>query len=328
MYAWDKLKLADTFASPENFFNQCLAKEAGLKRMGINAIRSNPNIVGYGMTGCNDPLGYGEGFITAFREFKPGTADALFDGFYPVRWCTFAEPVNVYRGAKVHLEAVLANEDAAPPGRVSRSRRSLRARQPNGFSQVDHGDDSRREKRPRTRVCHSGVLRRSADRRPLGQVSAPGHFRAGRCGVRRRIGVLRDRSGRHAARRSRRGDLGQRPGTSSNGLRSMASRFIRTSRVGETPTLQAKGLPNFVRKRDVPGREAYGGSDSCLLCARRQRRRRGLARSRHANCRRIDGRIPHAWTSSRRATIRWAGCRLRERERWGWSASIPSPKSI
>ncbi len=24
--------------------------------MGINAIRSNPNIVGYGMTGCNDPL--------------------------------------------------------------------------------------------------------------------------------------------------------------------------------------------------------------------------------------------------------------------------------
>ncbi len=30
MYAWDRLKLADTFATPENFFNQCLAKEAGL----------------------------------------------------------------------------------------------------------------------------------------------------------------------------------------------------------------------------------------------------------------------------------------------------------
>ena len=117
MYAWNKLKLADTFATPENFFNQCVAKEAAMKRMGINAVRSNPNIIGYGMTGCNDPLGYGEGFITAFREFKPGTADALFDGFYPVRWCTFAEPVSVYRGAKVHLEAVLANEDAAPPGR-------------------------------------------------------------------------------------------------------------------------------------------------------------------------------------------------------------------
>jgi len=116
MYAWDRLKLADTFGRPEDFFNQCVAKEAGLKRMGINAIRSNPSIVAYGMTGCNDPLTYGEGFITLFREFKPGTADALFDGFYPVRWCTFAEPVSIYRGSKVHLEAVLANEDAAPPG--------------------------------------------------------------------------------------------------------------------------------------------------------------------------------------------------------------------
>ncbi len=43
-------------------------------------------------------------------------AHALFDAFYPVRWCTFAEPVSVYRGSKVHLEAVLANEDTAPPG--------------------------------------------------------------------------------------------------------------------------------------------------------------------------------------------------------------------
>lgn len=116
MDAWNKLKLADTFASPEDFFRQCVAKEAGLKRMGINAIRANPNIVGYGMTGCNDPLTYGEGFITAFREFKPGVADALFDGFYPLRWSAFVEPVSIYRGANVRLEAVLANEDAAPPG--------------------------------------------------------------------------------------------------------------------------------------------------------------------------------------------------------------------
>ena len=69
------------------------------------------------MTGCNDPFDYGEGFITAFRELKPGTVDAMFEAFYPVRWCTFAEPVSVYRGSKVRLEAVLANEDSAPPGK-------------------------------------------------------------------------------------------------------------------------------------------------------------------------------------------------------------------
>jgi hypothetical protein len=114
--AWERLKLADTFVTPENFFKQCVAKMAGLKRLGINAIRSNPNMVGYGMTGLNDPIAYGEGIITAFRELKPGAVDAAFDGFYPVRWCTFAEPPSIYRGAKVRLEGVLANEDAIKPG--------------------------------------------------------------------------------------------------------------------------------------------------------------------------------------------------------------------
>ena len=113
---WDRLKLADAFAGPEDFFKQCLSRQAGLKTMGINAIRSNPNIVGYGMTGCCDPLEFGEGQFTSFRELKPGTVDAIFDGFYPVRWCTFAEPVSVYSGSKVLLEAVLSNEDAARPG--------------------------------------------------------------------------------------------------------------------------------------------------------------------------------------------------------------------
>jgi len=68
------------------------------------------------MTGCSDPIEFGEGQFTAFREPKPGTWDAIFDGFYPVRWCTFAEPVSVYSGSKVLLEAVLSNEDSARPG--------------------------------------------------------------------------------------------------------------------------------------------------------------------------------------------------------------------
>lgn len=116
MEAWERFKLDDTFANPEDYFKQCVAKMAGLKQMGINALRSNPRIVGYNMTGLADPVAHGEGFISHFRELKPGATDAIFDGFYPVRWCTFVEPVSVYRGAKVHLEAVLANEDAVKPG--------------------------------------------------------------------------------------------------------------------------------------------------------------------------------------------------------------------
>jgi len=47
---------------------------------------------------------------------QAGKADALCDGFAPLRWCLFAEPVHVYRGTPVRLEACLANEDVLPPG--------------------------------------------------------------------------------------------------------------------------------------------------------------------------------------------------------------------
>ena len=113
---WNRWGLADTFASPEDYFRQCLANMAGQRLLGINAIRSNPNIVGYNLTGTQDQGMTAEGLTTTFRELKPGTVDAVFEGFYPLRWCLFAEPVNVYRGAKVHLEAVLANEDVMRAG--------------------------------------------------------------------------------------------------------------------------------------------------------------------------------------------------------------------
>ncbi len=70
------------------------------------------------MTGMYDHGFCGEGATASeFRELKPGAADALFDGFAPLRFCLFVEPVNIYRGAKVRIEAVLANEDAMPPGK-------------------------------------------------------------------------------------------------------------------------------------------------------------------------------------------------------------------
>jgi hypothetical protein len=104
------------YARPEDFFTESLRKMAGQRTLGLNAIRANANIVGYSLTGMNDHVSCGEGLTTTFRELKPGTVDAMFEGFAPLRWCLFVEPVNVYRGARVRLEAVLANEDALPPG--------------------------------------------------------------------------------------------------------------------------------------------------------------------------------------------------------------------
>ena len=114
---WERWQMAEAFDRPEDFFAQSNARMAGQRLLGLNAIRSNPNVIGHSVTGTVDQGMTGEGLWTTFRELKPGTADAVFDGFAPLRWCLFVEPVNVYRKTPVRLEAVLANEDALPPGK-------------------------------------------------------------------------------------------------------------------------------------------------------------------------------------------------------------------
>jgi len=116
---WQRWHMADTFDRPEDYFEACLSKMADQRSIGLNAIRANPNCVGYSLTGTVDQGMTGEGLTTTFRELKPGTFEAMFDGFAPLRWCLFAEPVNVYRNTPVRLEAVLANEDALSPGEYS-----------------------------------------------------------------------------------------------------------------------------------------------------------------------------------------------------------------
>lgn len=113
---WEQWKLDQIYARPEDFFTESLSRMASQRTLGLHAIRSNPKIIGYNLTGMNDHVMTGEGLTTTFRELKPGTVDALFEGLAPLRWCLFAEPKNLYRGKKVKLEVILANEDALPSG--------------------------------------------------------------------------------------------------------------------------------------------------------------------------------------------------------------------
>jgi hypothetical protein len=117
MADWTRWNLGDTFANPDDYFHQCVAWMAGLRKLGTSAIRANPNVIGHSVTGTQDQGLTGEG-LTAniFRELKPGVVDAMFDAFAPLRFCLFVEPVHVYRGRKARLEAVLANEDMLAPG--------------------------------------------------------------------------------------------------------------------------------------------------------------------------------------------------------------------
>jgi hypothetical protein len=113
---YEKWGMDSIFGRPEEFLKQSIAFMARERIRGINALRSNPNMVGISLTGAVDQGDSGEGLFTTFREFKPGTMDAIFDCWARLRWCTFVEPYNIYAGDEVTLEVVLSNEDQLQPG--------------------------------------------------------------------------------------------------------------------------------------------------------------------------------------------------------------------
>ena len=113
---WQQWHMSACFDRPQDFFAASLARMASHRILGLNAIRSNPNLVGHNVTGMIDHVMSGEGLTTAFREMKPGAFDALYECWAPLRLCLFAEPVSLYRGGIIKLEAVLANEDVLRPG--------------------------------------------------------------------------------------------------------------------------------------------------------------------------------------------------------------------
>jgi hypothetical protein len=119
MSDWDKWNMADTFATPAAYFDQCLAKVARLRLIAVNAIRSNPNITGYYLTGNVDEAYTGLGITNEFSEIKPGHEAVMLDLWSPLRFCNFVQPVNVYKDATIHLEAVLVNENTLAAGTYS-----------------------------------------------------------------------------------------------------------------------------------------------------------------------------------------------------------------
>ncbi len=116
MADWERFDMNSVFTSPGDFMLQSQRVQAEQRLVGLNAIRSNPNLCGYSLTGLCDQGMTAEGLWTTFRELKPGMMESIRDGFAPLRWCLFVEPVHGYRGQTFTLEAVLANEDVLLPG--------------------------------------------------------------------------------------------------------------------------------------------------------------------------------------------------------------------
>jgi hypothetical protein len=113
---WENFGMGEIFASPADLMRESQRIQSELRLVGLNAIRANPNLVGYSLTGLVDQGRTAEGLWTTFRELKPGMMEAIREGWEPLRWCVFAEPVHGYRGRPFRVEVVLANEDVLLPG--------------------------------------------------------------------------------------------------------------------------------------------------------------------------------------------------------------------
>ncbi len=113
---WKRFGMEGVYPFPEDMLLESQRLHARQRLLGFDLIRSNPKFCGFSMTSMLDWPGGGEGVWTFWREFKPGIADALSDGWAPLRWCLFVNPLHGYLGRKLKLEAVLANEDVLGPG--------------------------------------------------------------------------------------------------------------------------------------------------------------------------------------------------------------------
>ncbi len=108
--------MESVFTFPEDLLRQSERLHAKHRIIGYNAVRSNPKLCGYSLTGIIDQPA-GEGLLTEWRELKLGTMDAMNDCLAPLRWCLFVEPMHVYAGRPFRVEAVMANDGVLGPGK-------------------------------------------------------------------------------------------------------------------------------------------------------------------------------------------------------------------
>jgi beta-galactosidase len=113
---WKRLGMEGVYPFPEDMLTDSQRRMARHRLLGFNLVRSNPHLCGFNVTGMLDHAMTGEGLWRFWRDWKPGTMDALQDGWWPLRWCLFIDKPHNYAGRPFRVEAVLATEDILRPG--------------------------------------------------------------------------------------------------------------------------------------------------------------------------------------------------------------------
>ncbi len=113
---WKRWGLEGTYAFTEHLLHDSEALHARWRSLGFDLIRCNPKICGFNLTGILDHGITGEGAWRFWREWKPGICDVLSDGWAPLRWCLFVDPMHGYAGRRFKIEVHLANEGVLGAG--------------------------------------------------------------------------------------------------------------------------------------------------------------------------------------------------------------------
>lgn len=85
------------------------------RKLMFDLYRANPYINGLSLTGMLDHSVCGEGLYTLTREYKPKIADALENGFAPLRWSAILSKSRLYNTENLTIRGVLANEGVLKP---------------------------------------------------------------------------------------------------------------------------------------------------------------------------------------------------------------------
>lgn len=112
---WKCFGLETVWPDAEMMLRESQRLNADARYRDFNAVRSNPNLCGFSLTGLLDHGMCGEGLWTYWRRFKPAMFDAVSDGWAPLRFCLFVKP-HFYAGEPAVFEAVLANDGVLRPG--------------------------------------------------------------------------------------------------------------------------------------------------------------------------------------------------------------------
>jgi len=112
---WARLRMEAAYPTVGDMLRDSRRVHLSQRRRWFDIVRSNPNLCGHSLTSMLD-FTSGEGFWSMWRQIKPGIDHVLRDGWAPLRWCLFVDPLHGYAGRPLHVEAVLANEDVLKPG--------------------------------------------------------------------------------------------------------------------------------------------------------------------------------------------------------------------